>query len=362
MNRFILQCVLILTLILSALTPISNANASAQIPEDKTKAVILAYHRIGEDHLPGQSLTIEQFNQHIQEIKGGNYNILPLSQIIEAIQTKAVLPPNTLAITFEGAHRSAIEKAVPLLLESKIPFTLFYASDSLDQNDPGYASWYDLKALKRKPGVEIATLPAVYSHTARQPEQTILASLNKARQRHREEFQQEAAFLSYPYGEYSVELKKLAKSQGYTAAFGLHSGATYSESDLFALPRFSMTELYGDLERFRMVTRAHPLPVNDLEPANTDLGAQRFHTGFTLPKGLQNKTENLSCFISGQGKALIEKFEGGRIEIRTEEILTDQTRIRLNCTMPGPLSEDDEIQWRWLGLLYHRAEQPPIEE
>ena len=219
-----------------------------------------------------------------------------------------------------------------------------------------YASWEDLKALNRKDNIEIATLPASYTHIAHQPEQSMLAALNKARQRHREEFKQEAAFLSYPFGEYSTELQNLAKSQGYTAALGLHSGAAYGGANLYTLPRFSMTELYGNLERFRMVTRAHPLPVHDVEPANSHLQNKPFFTGFTVTPLLQDQTDKLSCFISAQGKALVETLDSGRIEIRAENGLLERNRIRLNCTMPGPLSEDDEIQWRWLGLPYHRAE------
>ncbi|MEZ5813761.1 MAG: polysaccharide deacetylase family protein [Alphaproteobacteria bacterium] len=350
MYKFILQWFF-------AVAALTHPAAAANIPEDSSKAVILAYHRIGEDHLPDQSLTQEQFRQHLQELKNGNYNILPLNQIIEALQNAAPLPPRTVAITLEGAYRSSIENAAPLLLKNAIPFTVFYASDTLDQKDPAYADWKELKTLKRKEIVEIETLPASYNHIAHQPKQYILAGINKARQRHREEFATETTLLSYPYGEYSEELQTLAKSQGYTAAFGLHSGAAYAGSNLYTLPRFSMTELYGDLERFRMITNAYPLPVQDIEPQDSYLKKTGpFFTGFTLPESLQNQSGDLSCFISGQGKAEIETL-GNRIEIRANEDLSGQTRIRLNCTMPGPVSENDENTWRWFGLLYHRPEE-----
>ncbi len=355
MNKFILQCVLTSTLVFMAFMPTAIAG-SKTIPEDKSKAVILAYHRIGEDHLTDQNLTSEQFRTHIHEIKNGNYNIQPLSKIIQALRSDTPLPPQTIAITFEGAYRSAIENAAPLLLENEIPFTIFYAANTLDQKDPSYAKWNDLKALQRKTNVELATLPASYNHLSHQSKQDMLVNINKARQRHREEFNNEVEFLSYPYGEYSSQLQELAKSQGYNAAFGLHSGAAFSGSDFYALPRFSMTELYGNLERFRMVTRAHPLPVHDIEPEDPYLKDKNFFTGFTLTAPLSTEAQELSCFISGQGKALMEILEN-RVEIRSETNLSAQTRIRLNCTMPGPHSEDDEPQWRWLGLLYHRAEE-----
>jgi len=164
-------------------------------------------------------------------------------------------------------------------------------------------------------------------------------------------------FLSYPFGEYTNKFKKIAKTQGYKAALGLHSGTAHKGTDLFALPRFSMTEKYGNIERFRLITKALPLPVFDLEPADTLLTSNTFNTGFTLPDALLKGSEKLSCFLSGQEETKTERL-GTRIEIRSP-VIQNQNRLRLNCTMPGPLSKDDEIQWRWLGLLYHRAEINP---
>lgn len=338
----------------------NNVLAQTHLPEDRNKAVILAYHKIGEDLSPQQSLPLNQFKAHVKEIINGNYNVLQLSQIIKSVQNKQPLPYNTIAITLEGAHRSAITKAAPLLQNADIPFTIFYASNTLDQKKPSFASWKDLKRLAKDDNIDIQTLPAKYAHISHQKQQDILINLNKARQRHREEFQTEAKLLSYPYGEYSLELKTLAKKQGYEASLGLHSGAVYSGSDLFALPRFSMTGQYGDIERFRLVTKSLPLPVKDLEPSDPLLKSKTFYTGFTLPKTLHLDANKLACFISNQGKAEIEKL-GTRIEIRSKNLQPDETRIRLNCTIPGPQSAEDETQWRWLGILYHRK-KPEISE
>ncbi|MEM7650826.1 MAG: polysaccharide deacetylase family protein [Pseudomonadota bacterium] len=336
----------------------SPASAGNSLPEDESKAVIIAYHRIAEENLPYQNLTLAQFDSHIEDMASGNYNILPLPKIIEAITTASPLPQRTIAITLEGAYNSAIENAAPLLLKNEIPFTIFYPANALDRKDPDYASWRALKTLAKNPLVTLANLPASHSHLAHETRENMLRNLNKARQRHREEFNQEVDFLAYPFGEYSLALKDLAKSQGYKAALGLNSGAAHSGSGIYALPRFSMTEAYGDLERFRMVTRALPLPFKDLEPLDPHLKDQSFFTGFTLPEALQNELESLACFISGQGKAQIEPL-GSRIEIRSEINMEETPRVRLNCTLPGPASENDETRWRWLGLLYHSNPRNP---
>lgn len=46
-----------------------------------------------------------------------------------------------------------------------------------------------------------------------------------------------------------------------------------------------MTERYGGLDRFRMVTAALPLPVEGLEPSDPYKDGE-WYTGFTLPEAL----------------------------------------------------------------------------
>ena len=132
--------------------PCLNAHA-ATLPEDETKAVILAYHRIGEDAYPDTNLRTEQFIEHVKELEGGDYTILPLSDIITALTNATPLPKHTIAITFEGGHKSAQKNAFPLLLERKIPFTVFYASEKADQNNSEYLNWKELTKLRHNSGV-----------------------------------------------------------------------------------------------------------------------------------------------------------------------------------------------------------------
>ena len=327
------------------------ATASTYIPEDKSKAVILAYHRIGEDHAPYENLSLEAFQAHINDFKALNYNILHLNEIIAATQNNQALPPRTISITFDGAYKSAIQNAVPLLIRENIPFTIFYAADTLDQNNPEFASWKDLKKLAKNKNVTLATLPASLEHIAHNDKTQALKSINRARHRHREEFKTESPFLAYPFGEYTNQLKDMAKTQGFTAAFGLHSGAIYNGTDIHAIPRFSITEGFGDIERLRMVTNALPLPVTNTTPADMFLNDEIFEAGFSIDDTLKDKANTLSCFISEQNKPSIEII-GNRIEIRGKA--SDQNRLRLNCTLPGPSTENDEIQWRWFGRLHHK--------
>lgn len=320
------------------------------LPEDRSAAVILAYHRVGEDAYPDTNIRLDQFRAHIEELQHGGYEVLPLPDIIAALKAGKALPDNAVAITFEGAYHSAYEQAMPLLLERDIPFTVFFASDHADSSTGQYMNWDGLKFLQRQSGVTLGILPASYIRLAGEPRAEILAEINKAQARYRKMLGNSPRLFSYPFGEYSSAYRNLIKAQGFEAALGLHSGAVYSGADIWALPRFTMTEPYGDIERFKMVSRALPLPADDIEPQDPYLDRPDPAIGFTLGEALAGQREMLSCFISEQGLPGIEFLGQGRVELRPLEPFSGG-RIRVNCTMPGPSGADGAPRWRWLGLL-----------
>lgn len=321
--------------------------------DDSSSAVILAYHRIGEDAHPDSNLRAGQFFEQVQELTDGSYTILPLPEIIRALKNGESLPPHAVAITFEGAYRSAYVNAIPLLLEKNIPFTVFYAAGHADNKDEQHMNWNELRNLKKNPFVTLGILPASYMHMADASREELLAQINKARLRHRDEFSDEAKIFSYPFGEYSLNFKNIITEQNFDAAFGLHSGSIAASSDFMALPRFTMTEIYGDLERFRLVANALPLLAQDIEPADPLLTTSMPAIGFSVSSALASSLADLSCFISGQTQPGIEILGKTRVELRLVEPLAEE-RIRVNCTMPDQQQTQDPNEpqsWRWFGML-----------
>ncbi len=327
-----------------------RAESGAAVSGNSSSAVILVYHRVGEDAYPDSNIRTEQFLTHIQEITDGDYNVLPLSDIIDAAKNHKPLPPRTLAITFDGAKKSIFENAVPALLDKKIPFTLFYASDQVDSGTAQTMTWGNLKDLSRREGVSLGLMPASYLRLPDVSDVEARRQVNKALQRHREMIGTGAQFFAYPFGEYSRSAKKIVDESGFSAAFGLQSGTVYAGSDFLALPRFTMTEKYGDLERFRLVANALPFPAFDIEPQDSRLTGPTPSIGFSVPEDMKNEIKDLSCFLSDQTQPKIEIL-GNRVELRLPEAPGDE-RLRINCTLPSPINTDEDIvQWRWFGML-----------
>ena len=90
----------------------------------KEHFIILYYHQISP----------EQFREHIDFIQA-NFSVISLLQAKQHLygETKARLPRNALAITFDDGWRSNYE-LLPLIREIKVPVTIFLAAGIVGTN------------------------------------------------------------------------------------------------------------------------------------------------------------------------------------------------------------------------------------
>jgi peptidoglycan/xylan/chitin deacetylase (PgdA/CDA1 family) len=329
----------------------SGVAGAAEIPQDAGAAVVLVYQRVGEDQYPDTSVSADKFAGEVEELTAGGYNVMKLPDIVAALKDERGLPPKTVAITFDGGHRSVLDNAVPLLLKNNLPFTLFVSPGRASDPSAQYIHWDDFRRLARNDDVSFGLHPPYY---ARIQDKDVLAQINSARAAFREQMKLEPALFAYPFGEYNLAYRNLVEKQGFDAAFGEQSGVLNPSSDMFAIPRFTVTEAYGGVDRFRMIAGALPLPVTEITPADPQLATPQPNIGFTLDQNLVKYAGSLSCFAAGSGKADIQLI-GPRVELRLQNPFTDD-RARINCTMPAtekaPDDDDaDEQRWRWFGML-----------
>lgn len=323
---------------------------AAIIPEDQYSLVILAYHMIGEDRLPDQSIRNYQFKEQMRELSEDDYHVISLPDAIHHFEKEEALPPRSVVITFDGGHKSIMSQAVPILQEYGFPYTVFVSADRANMNYNNYMDWADFKYLARDKNATIGTHSASYSHIADQGREQLLRDINNARTAYREQLGIDPAFFAYPFGEYSETFRDIISEQGFKAALGQSSGVAYRGNDRLALPRFVMTEEYGDLARFRMLVNALPLPVSDVSPDISYLQERQPNIGFSVTRELNKNIGRLSCFASGQERPDIEVINGNRVELRLQQDFA-QDRGRINCTMPVDSPAHEEMRWRWFGML-----------
>ncbi len=310
-------------------------------------AVAFMYHRFGDDRYPSTNIRMDQFEAHLREIRTGNYVVLPLPRIVEALATGAALPDRTLAITIDDAFRSVYTEAFPRLRAAGLPFTLFVATDTIDERADGL-NWTQIREMHAA-GVTIGHHTASHAHLADLSSQAVQDELARANARFREELGHVPTLFAYPYGEYSSRVRKLIEEAGFAAAFGQHSGVMHAEEDRFALPRFALNERYGDLDRFRLAANALPLPVRNVLPEDPLIGSDNPPSfGFSLAPAV-DALVGLGCYASSQaGPARIERLGPRRFEIRLDKPLP-YGRSRINCTAPAGAG-----RWHWYGRQFYR--------
>lgn len=319
--------------------------SSPAMADEPPSAVVVVYHRFGEDAYPSTSVTIEQFEQHLAILDEGGYQVLPLEEIVRGLAGERELPDRTVAITVDDTYRSILTEAMPRFLDRGFPFTVFINTDAVN-NSLSSISWDDIRAMHES-GAAIGAQSAGHGHMAFMDRGRIEEDLARMTS----DFINELGFVpklfAYPYGEFSAELAAMLRDVGYVAAFGQNSGVAVEGANMFTLPRFALNERFGTPERFRTIVEALPMPVTGSLPL--DMVIRRHspnppHIGFTVAEDA-GALDRLACFPSNGSEVTLEILDR-RVEVRLDRPFPPG-RSRVNCTLPAT-----EGRYRWLGIPF----------
>ncbi len=313
--------------------------------EVKNSATVFMYHKFGVSKYPSTSVTIDQLNSHIEELTKEKYTIKSLDFIIDTILNDGDLPENTIGISVDDADKSFLEVGWPLFKKNNIPVTLFVTTGTISNNEK-YINWDQIRKLKEE-GVIIGA----HSHThAHMPDISIEEVRNEIETSNKiflKELGEIPTLFAFPYGETTDEIIELVREFKFKVAFGQHSGIINETSNMYYLPRFSLNERYGEIDRVKFAASSKGLGVYDFIPQNPTIKQNPPFIGFSLLD--DKKAQSLDCFIfdsKGQVDREIYKFNE-RIEIRLSRELSPG-RSRMNCTV-----KDSEGNWRWFGHQFY---------
>ena len=313
--------------------------------EVKNSATVFMYHKFGVSKYPSTSVTIDQLNSHIEELTKEKYTIKSLNFIIDTIINDGDLPDNTIGISVDDADKSFLEVGWPLFKKNNIPVTLFVTTGTISNNQK-YINWDQIRKLKEE-GVIIGA----HSHThAHMPDISIEEVRNEIETSNKiflKELGEIPTLFAFPYGETTDEIIELVKEFKFKVAFGQHSGIINETSNMYYLPRFSLNERYGEIDRVKFAASSKGLGVYDFIPQNPTIKQNPPFIGFSLLD--DKKAQSLDCFIfdsKGQVNREIYKFNE-RIEIRLARELSPG-RSRMNCTV-----KDSDGNWRWFGHQFY---------
>lgn len=206
---------------------------------------VLMYHHIEPldiAKLEGHAqLTVSpnMFEKHIQELQEKGYNIIPISEVIQALISNTN-PGKVAVITLDDGYKDNFEYALPIAQKYQTPITFFISTGLLE--NPGYMTWSDLKSAQNSNLVTILnhtwshfSLPAGNISESREEVKTAenaliehLGTIHK--------------IFAYPYGSFDDKSLEIMKSEGYIAAFTTQVSTQLCDDQMLSLPRVRIGE------------------------------------------------------------------------------------------------------------------------
>ncbi len=312
----------------------------------KNSAVVFMYHKFGIDKYPSTSVTLDQFDSHIVEFSKEKYSVKSIEFIMDTIINDGDLPENTIGISIDDADKSFYEIGWPKFKKNKMPVTLFVNTSTIHKNNKNYLNWDQIRQLKKE-GVYIGAHSHSHYHMSDLSIEEVRDEIETSNNIFLRELGEIPALFAFPYGEANEKIINLLKEYKFKVAFGQHSGVINETSNLYYLPRFSLNERYGEIDRVKFAANAKGLGIYDFIPSNPNISENPPFIGFSL---LDEKlVPSIDCFVfdsKGQVEKEIFKFNE-RIEIRLNRKLT-KGRSRMNCTAKG-----NDGLWRWFGHQFY---------
>jgi len=298
------------------------------------------YHRFGEDDYPSTNVRLDQIEAHIAVLKASGHVVIPLAEVVEALNYGQEIPERAVALSVDDAYESFWTEAWPRFRAAGFPVTLFVATDAVDQALPGMMTWDNIRNAKKE-GVTIAAHSAAHAHYPSLGEADVESDLNRMNNSFLEHLSAVPNLFAYPYGEAGTADMAMVEAAGFAAAFGQQSGPVYSEARRYYLPRFPLNEVFGELNRFRLVIDTLPLKVTRISPHDPVLRTNPPSLALAIPMPL-NMLKLLACY--GPNDRVIPTVVETSLVRLDPEAAFPLGRARINCTL-----REQGGRWRWFG-------------
>ena len=324
-----------------------NLNSSPNIQDiDDFGLISLMYHRFEENKYPSTNIRIDDFKKHIKILQENNIQFINPKNFENEIKNNK--KQRKILLTIDDGFSSFYQNAWPLLKKEKIPFILFVSTKEVGAFN--YMTWDQIKEISKEDFVEIGNHSHTHEYLVDESRDLILDDIQKSISIFKDQLGKNSDFFSYPFGEYSLEFKKLIKTLGFKYAFGQHSGVIDETKDFYELPRFPINEKYGEIKRFNSLTKTLPFRYKEIIPSEKYLLKNKNPPKVKIQfyEGIKN-LKSLGCY-SNEGDSWRQsniKFEDDlTLLINISEKFVGE-RGRINCSLRDPSGF-----WRWLGIQF----------
>jgi|TARA_B110000438_G_scaffold139221_1_gene134505 peptidoglycan/xylan/chitin deacetylase (PgdA/CDA1 family) len=307
--------------------------------------ITLMYHRFDEHKYPSTNIQMTEFKKQIELIEKLNIKYFDPKNFDKKFNQ--VNTEKSIMITIDDGFQSFYQNAWPLLKSKKIPFLLFISTSDVGKN--GYINWDQILEIEKSGLGTIGNHSHSHEYLADFTNENIILDIKKSINIFQNKLGYNPIFFSYPFGEYSNNLKKITSDLGFKFAFGQHSGVVDLTKDPLELPRFPINEKYGDLERFKFLINLLPFQFKEILPQEKLIINEQNPPDVVISFfDNQKNLNNINCYSNENDKwrkSNLLFLSETKIRIVIKEKFTTE-RGRINCSL------NDSLGWRWFGIQF----------
>ena len=286
---------------------------------------------------------MEVFDQQMSIIKELNFEFYKPEVFLNEFENPK--KEKKILITIDDGFKSFYTEAWPYLKKNKIPFILFVSTNPIGKH--GYMNWDEIKEIENSELGYIGHHSHTHEYLIDVNYSKFVNDIETASKIFKKNLGYIPEIFSYPFGEYSKEMKDYI-SKNFKIAFGQHSGVIDINKDKFELPRFPINEKYGNLKRFKSVIKYKPLEYKRLEPEEKKIDATNNPPKITVEFFSEQKNINKITCYSNDGGTWNEpnlNLKDNFLNISFKEKFLPR-RGRINCSL------NDNGKWRWFGTQF----------
>ena len=309
------------------------------------------YHRFNENKYPSTNIQMEVFVKQLDMIEQMNIKFVDPRDFRQKLSENK--RERKILFTVDDGLLSFYKNAWPILRERKIPFILFV--NTREVGSYNYMNWDQIIEISNSDIVEIGNHSHSHEYLVDESPELIKEDILKSIEIFEKKLGKNSEFFSYPFGEYSLEFKKIIKDLGFKYAFGQHSGVIDETKDLWELPRFPINEKYGEIKRFKTLMKTLPFKYKNIFPR------ERYLLQSNNPPNIQiefyeniKNLNQINCYSNEGNKwrnSNLKFTKANFLEINISEKFVSE-RGRINCSL-----REENGFWRWLGIQFVISEK-----
>lgn len=189
----------------------------------------------------------EDFAEQMAYLKNKRFNVVPLSRLVEWVETKQPIPRRTVVLTFDDGYEDNYFNAWPILKRYNFPATIFLVSGSIGQtlyskqNIPfRILDWSQIQKMHQSGLIDFQPHSLTHQKLSQIDLEQAKDEIKKSKDIIEKQLNKDCRLFAYPKEDFNEGIIRILKENNFRSALTINNGLVDENSDLFKLLRKSI--------------------------------------------------------------------------------------------------------------------------